>query len=98
MKKGRRKYSNDFKSKVALEAIKGDLTQAELTTKYEVQATQITRWKQELINNASNVFGNTNDKELKKLADERDELYREIGKLKVENDFIKKNLKAHGCL
>ena len=62
MKKGRKQYSADYKSKVALAALKGDMSQSEICSQFEVQATQINRWKKQLIENAGEIF---NDKRSK---------------------------------
>ena len=56
MKRKRRTHSPEFKSKVALAAIKGDLTMAEMVKKYDVHANQITEWKKQLLSGAPDVF------------------------------------------
>ncbi len=92
--KKRRKYSPAFKAKVALAAIKEDQTLAELAKRFEVSGAMITRWKKEFLSHASAVF----DKKSKRNKDELDtqRLYAELGKLKVENDFLKENCKRLG--
>lgn len=80
-------HSADFKAKVALAAISGLKTLSELASEYKVHPTQITRWKQELIENASDLFGKGKKKEVDHDA-EVAELHRVIGKLKAENDFL----------
>jgi len=57
MRRKRRTHSPEFKSKVALAAIKGDLTMAELVKKFDVHANQITDWKKQLLANAPDTFG-----------------------------------------
>ena len=57
MRKPRRNHSPAFKARVALEALKGEKTTAELATQYEVHPTQITSWKNELLQRATEVFG-----------------------------------------
>ena len=57
MKRKRRTHSPEFKSKVALAAIQGDLTMAEMVKKFDVHANQITEWKKQLLNGAPDVFG-----------------------------------------
>jgi transposase-like protein len=83
----RTRHSADFKAKVALAALAETKTLAELASEYGIHPTQITRWKQELITNAPDLFGKG-----KKQVDNHDaevaELHRQIGKLKVENDFL----------
>jgi putative transposase len=90
MKGKKRQHSDKFKAKVALEAIKGEKTIAELSSLYQVHATQITRWKQQVIDSLPDAFS---DKRKKEAADEeqtKDELYKQIGQLKVELDWLKK--------
>lgn len=80
-------HSAEFKAKVALAAISGLKTLSELASEFKVHPTQITRWKQELIENASDLFGKGKKKEIDHDA-EVAELHRVIGKLKAENDFL----------
>ena len=80
-------HSSEFKAKVALAAISGLKTLSELASEYKVHPTQITRWKQELIENAPDLFGKGKKKEGDHNA-EVAELHRVIGKLKAENDFL----------
>lgn len=87
MTKHRTRHSADFKAKVAMAALSESKTLAELSSHYGVHPTQITRWKQELIANASDVFGKGKKKQVDHDA-QVDELHRQIGKLKVENDFL----------
>jgi transposase len=90
----RRKFKADFKAKVAIAAIKEQQTIEEICKKFEVHPTQANQWKREFLANASQLF----DKENKHLEQEDQEkklqeLYAQIGQLKVENDFLKKKLK-----
>lgn len=87
----RKQYSPEFKAKVALAALKNEQTVAELAARYEIHPTMINTWKRNLLNGAADVFGkNRNQK--KHMDTKVDELYRQIGKLKVENDFLSKKL------
>ena len=96
MKKGsRRKFSSTFKAKVALEAIKGQQTLAELSTKHDVSPVMISKWKSEFLERISMVFEGASSKEEETSMDSK-ELYAQIGQLKVENDFLKKSCKKLG--
>jgi len=94
MKKIRRKFSSAFKSEVALEAIKGIKTISEISQHYELHPVQVTQWKKEFLAHSSEVFeGDERRKEeLERLHKERDELFRQIGELRVENEWYKKKL------
>ena len=96
MKRKRRTHSPEFKSKVALAAIKGDLTMAEMVKKFDVHANQITEWKKQLLSGASDVFG----KGAQKTEDNEKairELHAKIGQLTMENDFLERGLnRIHG--
>lgn len=87
MSKHRTPRSPEFKAKVALAALAETSTLAELSSEYGIHQTQITRWKQELIASAPDLFGKGKKKEINHEA-EVAELHRQIGKLKVENDFL----------
>lgn len=90
-KTSRRRFTKEFKAKVALEALKEEKTLSELASEHEIHSTQISQWKSELLNNASSLFENKS----KPISPEREEeitrpLYEEIGRLKVETSFLKK--------
>jgi transposase len=90
----RKKFSASLKAKVALEAIKGEATVAELSQKYEVHPSQIKDWKLALLKNAETLFSSKrdeNDDQGKYIA----ALERKAGQLSVEIDFLKKNLSAY---
>ena len=93
MSQGRRKHSPAFKAKVALEALKGQETVAQLAARYEVHPGQIQAWKKALAEGASGVFGNGKDQKSRNDKSRNDvaliaRLYQEIGQLKVERDFL----------
>ena len=88
MLKGRRKHSPAFKAKVALEAVKGEETVAQLAARYGVHPGQIQTWKKALTEGAAGVFGNGQDQKAKNEAALNARLYKEIGQLKVERDFL----------
>ena len=92
MKKNRKQYSPDFKAKVAMEAIKGQETIAELAIRFEIHPTQITKWKRELVAGAANIFGADPNKKIKDEKGLINQLYQQIGQLKVEKDFLEKGL------
>ncbi len=90
MKKGRKNHGARFKAKVALEAVKGVKTLSELSSKYEVHSNQIRTWKQQLLDQIQDLFV---DRRRRKANDDeklREQLYQQIGQLKVENDWLKK--------
>ena len=95
MRKNRRQFSSAFKAEVALEAIKGIKTVSEIAQHYELHPVQVTQWKKEFLAHSSNVFegDQKRDEELERLKKERDELFRQIGELKFENDWYKKKLR-----
>ena len=88
MKQNRRRHSASFKARVALEALKGEETTAELANRFEVHPSQIRTWKKALAEGASSIFGGEHDQ--KKQGDEGliAQLYQQIGQLKVERDFL----------
>jgi transposase-like protein len=90
VKRQRRRYSADWKAKVALEAIKGQRTVQEIASHYEVHPTLVTHWKKQLLEGAAEIF--SNGKRVAADADEelKAELYQQIGKLQVEVDWLKK--------
>ena len=87
----RRQYNAEFKAKVALAAIKNEETLAELSKRFGVHSTMISTWKKALLTGASEIFGK-GKKAKKETESQVDNLYREIGKLKVERDFLSKKL------
>lgn len=90
MSNKRKQYSPQFKAKVALEAVRGEKTISELASQYEVHPTMINNWKRQLLDEASNLFEKGNEASQTNEAQQSqiDELYRQIGKLKVERDFL----------
>lgn len=92
MAKKRKQYSAKFKAKVAIEAIQGIKTVAELASQYDIHPTMINGWKRQLLEDASTLFESVTSKG-KSESDAQaqiDELYRQIGQLKVERDFLAK--------
>ena len=86
MRKPRRNHSAKFKAQVALEAIRGEKTIAEIAAHHEVHATQVTSWKNEVLANLAGIFGGESCG-----RDEKErirELHAKIGELTVERDFL----------
>jgi len=92
LKKNRKQYNPDFKASVAMEALKGEETISELAIRFEVHPTQINKWKKELIAGAANIFGADPNKRIKDEKGLINQLYQQIGQLKVEKDFLEKGL------
>jgi len=84
------------KVKVALEAIKGEKTTAEITSAYGIHTTQVNNWKKQALDVLPEAFSGKRKKEASSQQELIDELYKQIGQLKVENDFLKKSLKFPG--
>ena len=89
--KKRQQYPKEFKARVALEAIKGEKTIAELSAEYEVHSNMIVKWKKQLQENMGEIFARKSDREPndKELIEN---LYKQIGKSQVEIDWLKKKL------
>ena len=87
--KERRKHGASFKAKVALEAIKGEKTVAQLAARYEVHPGQIQAWKKALLEGAEGIFNGKQDKGQKGESALVARLYQQIGQLKVERDFLR---------
>jgi transposase-like protein len=88
MTQSRKKYTPEFKAKVALAAIKGEQTIAELAKLYELHPVQISQWKKQLLDSAASVFASPRPAKDNQQTASVDELYRQIGELKVERDFL----------
>lgn len=91
MSNKRKKHSPEFKAKVALAALRNEETTSELASRYGVHPTMISNWKRSLADGAADVF-DKGQKSRKQSDKQVDELYRQIGQLKVENDFLSKKL------
>ena len=89
----RKSFSKEFKAKVALEAIRGISTTAEIALRHKVHPNQITKWKKQLLENAASLFA---DGRLKTIKEDdgplKDRLYQQIGQLQFELDWLKKKV------
>jgi len=88
----RKRYSAEFKSKVALEAVKGHKTLSELASEYQVHPNMITQWKNQLTRDARDIFSKNQGKSKRKEQEETSYLYQKIGQLNIELDWLKKKL------
>ncbi len=86
----RRRHSAAFKAKVGLEAVKQEKTIAQLSGEYGIHANMITQWKKRILEELPRIFLNKRKKKDKDAEKLQDELYRQIGQLKVELDWLKK--------
>jgi transposase len=91
MAKIRKKHSAEFKAKVAMAAIRNEETMAEMAARFGVHPTMIAKWKKALLDGAADIF-DKHHKNQKQSDATIDELYRQIGQLKVERDFLSKKL------
>jgi transposase len=85
---GRKKYSKELKARIALDAIKGQKTIAELASEYGVHANQISLWKKQLLDAAPAAFNNGKDKDAEQKEVERDHLYKKLGQMQKEIDWL----------
>ena len=94
MTKKRRQYSKEFKFKIALEAVKGVKTVSQLAAEHNLHPTQIGQWKKQLLQQGSTVFTRPNDRQQREQQDREAELYEQIGRLKMELEWLKKKAAA----
>ena len=89
----RRRYTADFKAKVALEALHGDKTIQEIAARYKVHPNQVSTWKRQAMDGLGAIFSNGVDKARVDHESEIHGLHAKIGQLTVERDFLAKGLK-----
>jgi len=90
MAKTRRRFSAEFKFKVAVAAAKGTKTLNELSSQYGVHSNQISTWKRELLEGGATVFSSNSARQLREQEALQTELYEQIGRLKMELEWLKK--------
>jgi transposase len=89
----RRRFTSEFKARVALEALRGDKTVQEIAARHQVHPNQVSSWKRQAMDGLSAVFSNGADQEQQAREDEVRDLHAKIGQLTVERDFLAKGLK-----
>jgi transposase-like protein len=86
----RKRYDGSFKARVSLEAIRGDRTVAEIAAAYGVHPNQISKWKKQALDELPKIFSGRYEKTEAQGKELTDQLYQQIGRLKVELDWLKK--------
>jgi transposase-like protein len=94
--KNRKNYQPDFKAKVALEAVKGKLTINEISKQFSVHPNQVSKWKKQFLESLPQIFENSNKPPPTENEELTNQLYQQIGKLKVELDWLKKKSSIFG--
>jgi transposase len=90
MPRSRRNHPSSLKAKVAIEAIKGHKTTVQIAQMFGVHPTLVGGWKKQALAGLPDIFGNGREQIRQQADAEKDELYKQIGQLKVELDFLKK--------
>ena len=86
----RKRYDGTFKAKVVLESLKNQKTIAELASEYGIHPNQITQWRKQALEELPGIFSSKQAKKEKTHEEEKEELYKQIGQLKVEMEWFKK--------
>jgi len=89
----RRRFTPDFKAKVALEALRGDRTIQEIAARHKVHPNQVSTWKRQAMDGLDAIFSNGTDKARVDHEGEIHDLHAKIGELTVERDFLARGLK-----
>ncbi len=89
----RRRFTADFKARVALEALRGDKTIQEIASKHKVHPNQVSSWKRQAVEGLGEVFSNGADRARRDHEGEVHDLHAKIGQLTVERDFLARGLK-----
>ena len=96
MRNLRRNHDSGFKAKVAVESIKGEKTMAQLSSQYGVHVNQIRQWRKQLLQELPRIFTDRREKAEREREELESELYQQIGKLKVELEWLKKKSQLLG--
>ena len=86
----RKKHTAEFKSKVALQTVKGLQSVNEIASQFEVSPTQVSSWKKHFLEVSVDTFKNSKERKSNQDQSQLDNLYRKIGQLEIENEFLKK--------
>lgn len=86
----RKRFSAEEKAKIVLEILKGELTQQQIIAKYGVYSTQLRNWKKQALEGILSGFSGKHERQTQEQSQLVDELYQQIGKLKMELDWLKK--------
>jgi len=89
-KRKRRVFGGSFRAKVALAAVKGDKTLSQLADQFEVHANQVSAWRKELVERAAELFEDRRRRQRDDESASQEELYQQIGRLKMEVEWLKK--------
>ena len=96
MKRKRKVFDGTFKAKVVLEAIRGEKSLSEIASQYQIHPNQITQWKKKVLDELPQWMSRNGEKFQQDQSELIDELYRQIGQLKVELDWVKKKSQGFG--
>lgn len=88
----RRRFSDELKFKIVLEAIKGQRQITEIASEYGVHPNQITNWKKQFLENGASIFSSKKEDDKKELQETQEDLFKKIGQQQYEIDWLKKNL------
>lgn len=88
----RKRYDNRLKARIALEAIKEQRTISEIASDYEIHPNQVGQWKKKVLDEIPDIFSGKGEKKQQDNEAIQNELYRQIGQLKVELDWLKKKV------
>lgn len=91
-KNHRKVYDGAFKARVVLEVLRGEKTLSEIASEYGIHPNQIVTWKKQVLNVLPDILSRKTKNSEKQEEEMQNELYKQIGELKVENEFLKKNL------